>query len=460
MVRITLIADAGPDAGLGHLSRSSALAAALIERSAHVQAFGLGLDEPTERYGVRWALAPASYGPAAAIVLDSYHADRAFRESLRAVAPLVAFSDPDHPADEADLCIGSRPSSGPRCLSGPRYACLGPPYWRVAHHDPPAEVRRVLVATGGGDVAEVGVALASALRTRLPAVAVALVRGPSSAHDAPEGVELIPAPSSLDRALLASDLVVCSAGQTLLEALTIGVPAVALAVADNQRAQLEMLAGAGAAFAVATADAAVQAAVQLVGDLDARRRLSTAARELVDGRGALRVADAVLELAQGASPENGLRLRTVAASDSELLLRWRNDPETRRFSFTTHEITQAEHEMWLDARLRDPNTLFWIAMHDRDPVGQVRLTRSEREAEIHIAVAPTSRGRGYGRAILEGAAAACRERWPTVKTILARIDSDNDASIRAFEAAGFRSTAEAEGRLLLVLDGPAADAAG
>ena len=219
MDRVVLIADAGEDAGLGHLSRTSALGAALQRRGASVDAFALGLrGATTERYGVAWRpTGDGSYHGAKAIVLDSYQADHAFRASLRGLAPLVVFSDFDTPSDDVDLCIGLGDLGASPCLSGPGYACLGPPYWEPVAGEPSPEVRRVLVATGAGDVTDLGTELAAKLRDALPGALVALLRGPAATQVAPEGVELVSSPPTLYPELKRADLVICAAGQTMLK---------------------------------------------------------------------------------------------------------------------------------------------------------------------------------------------------------------------------------------------------
>jgi spore coat polysaccharide biosynthesis predicted glycosyltransferase SpsG len=89
---------------------------------------------------------------------------------------------------------------------------------------------------------------------------------------------------------------VCSAGITLLEALALGRPTVAVVASDNQRRYHEGLTALGATVGATTADDAAQLAAGLVGDADARTRLAAAATAAVDGRGAHRVAEAVVAL--------------------------------------------------------------------------------------------------------------------------------------------------------------------
>ena len=52
---VVLIADAGPEAGLGHVSRSSAVAVALRCRGVDHRCYAYGADEPPHCDGVRWA---------------------------------------------------------------------------------------------------------------------------------------------------------------------------------------------------------------------------------------------------------------------------------------------------------------------------------------------------------------------------------------------------------------------
>ena len=95
-------------------------------------------------------------------------------------------------------------------------------------------------------------------------------------------------------------------------------------------------------MAAATPREAAASGVMLAGDLEARRALSRAARAAVDGRGAFRVADAVLALCRAADAGAAVTLRPVTDADAAELLAWRNDALTRRFSFTKHEITKDE----------------------------------------------------------------------------------------------------------------------
>jgi RimJ/RimL family protein N-acetyltransferase len=133
----------------------------------------------------------------------------------------------------------------------------------------------------------------------------------------------------------------------------------------------------------------------------------------------------------------GLRLRPVTAGDSERLLEWRNDPQTRAMAITQARVARADHERWLATRLDAPDTLLTIAEDDGAPVGTVRLDRHGPDtAELSITIAPVARGRGLARPAIELGVEHARREWDVTR-VTARIRPENTASLRAFAAAGF-----------------------
>jgi RimJ/RimL family protein N-acetyltransferase len=130
-------------------------------------------------------------------------------------------------------------------------------------------------------------------------------------------------------------------------------------------------------------------------------------------------------------------VRRARLADVELLLRWRNDPETRSNSFTSDEIGLDAHASWLSAKLAEPTCLLLVAELDGHPVGQVRLDRRADDwAEISITVAPEARGRGIGRQVIAAGSSEGADEL-AVQRIVARIKPDNAASAAAFRNAGY-----------------------
>jgi RimJ/RimL family protein N-acetyltransferase len=129
-------------------------------------------------------------------------------------------------------------------------------------------------------------------------------------------------------------------------------------------------------------------------------------------------------------------LRPATEHDSGVLLEWRNDPDAIRFSVSGRGVTPAEHREWLSGRLADPGTRLWIAERGGAPVGQVRVDMEEGIGTVSVAVAPSQRGHGLGSAVLQ-AMVFEMEADPGVQRLRALAHTENTASIRAFERAGF-----------------------
>jgi RimJ/RimL family protein N-acetyltransferase len=64
-------------------------------------------------------------------------------------------------------------------------------------------------------------------------------------------------------------------------------------------------------------------------------------------------------------------LREAIDSDRDLVLAWRNHPQVRKVSFTTHEIGAGEHERWWAAVQQDPQRQILIFEWRGVPAGVV-----------------------------------------------------------------------------------------
>jgi spore coat polysaccharide biosynthesis predicted glycosyltransferase SpsG len=274
---ITVVADAAPAVGMGHVSRCSAVAGAL---GTGVRCLGYEAERSFERDGVHWE---AWNGPLAAlegvVVLDGYRFTDV--EALAARTTLVLFHDGGTLPEGAALVVAPIVGVG---LGGLEYACLRREFWSGPTDGPRAGI---LVTTGAGAD---GDPLAERFARELADVTV--VRGPFSRLGALD-VPVLDAPASLRPALLAAELVVGTGGQTSLEAAACGTPAVLIALDRAQREQAETLQRAGAARLVEPDD--VAATVAALG-AEERARMAAAGRAAVDGRGALRVADRIRSL--------------------------------------------------------------------------------------------------------------------------------------------------------------------
>lgn len=116
--------------------------------------------------------------------------------------------------------------------------------------------------------------------------------------------------------------------------------------------------------------------------------------------------------------------------DAELLLEWRNDPETKRAHRDTADVSWEEHLAWLERILADPSRELLVAEENGVPVGTVRADLSGVVRELSWNVAPDTRNRGIATRMVTLFAAQLRG------PIRAEIIVGNTASARVAERAG------------------------
>jgi RimJ/RimL family protein N-acetyltransferase len=138
-------------------------------------------------------------------------------------------------------------------------------------------------------------------------------------------------------------------------------------------------------------------------------------------------------------------VRPATWDDRELLLGWANDPITRANSFDPRPIERDEHLGWLRRTLDDPEKRIYVGLVGSAPYGVVRFEPRDADlAEVSITLDPSFRGRGLAAPLLEvGRARYLAERGP--RRVLAQVKSANEASLRAFERAGYREARRANG---------------
>lgn len=132
-----------------------------------------------------------------------------------------------------------------------------------------------------------------------------------------------------------------------------------------------------------------------------------------------------------------ISLRQATTEDSAKILEWRNDPVTRKYSFSTRRISEADHHRWFRQSLASGKRLLLMALCDKKPIGIVRFDfYAKTRVQVNINLAPDERGKGFGALVLSsGKKWLCRKT--PVRFILAKVKDQNIASKKAFENAGF-----------------------
>lgn len=251
------------------------------------------------------------------IIVDHYGLDHHWERAAQRWAPrIAAIDDLANRAHAVDLLldqnyIASAQGYGPlltrpcQLLLGPRYALLREEF-QVPARPVRAEVERVLVNFGGMDTTGQTLKACQALAdfSELQVTVVAGMANPrwaqlqALAAQRPSW-QLLSHSRAFGQLMAAADLFVGAGGGTSWERAALGLPTICLAVAANQEANAQALAAAGMhCYLGPCATVSTQALAAAIGALlqrfDLRRGYAERSRQLVDGGGARRVAEALL----------------------------------------------------------------------------------------------------------------------------------------------------------------------
>jgi UDP-2,4-diacetamido-2,4,6-trideoxy-beta-L-altropyranose hydrolase len=361
--RVVIRVDASIEMGMGHLMRCLSLARALADDGTNVffllrsHAAGLTgliegeghsvrlLPDPHHRPDnaangtahARWLPttwlhdaeqtleATGHIGPIDWLIVDHYALDARWERMQRKWAPRVLaiddLADRDHDCDillDQNLVLEMdsryRGHLPPTCkaLLGPRYALLRDEFaeHRKSLTGRSGRIARILVCCGGSDPGnETAKALSAIKSLSLPSLAVDVAIGLSNPHadsisrlclELP-GAELQRGADHMADLMKRADLAIGAGGVMSWERCCLGLPTIAIGIADNQTGALTALAAAGAVAYMGsapsvTADEIARTVRSMLDDPARTRAMGKAAWALVDGLGACRVREVMRSL--------------------------------------------------------------------------------------------------------------------------------------------------------------------
>ena len=464
MKRAVFRCRAGANIGGGHVVRCLALANKLAALGWHCS-FAVN-KEASATVG---SLTSASLGihdlddfdDTDLLVIDDYDADAATESRLRDRAGQIMciddLADRPHQCDVLlDPTLGRTGDDYQALVQAPCRMLLGPDYAlvraefaerrRQALARDIGEIRRVLVAPGQVDQADLAGLAVAAVRQAVPDAAVDVVLGRSAPHRqrmADLSDSNVTLHVDLDGAGVAdlmtrADLAIGAGGGGTWERCVLGLPTIVVVVADNQAAIAMSLERAGAAVVAGRMDDVDATSLgRLIAGLAGRpqelRQIAERAATLCDGRGVFRTAVAIIPHLVAAN-DHHVRLRAAELDDCAAMYAWQQDPETRRYARNTDVPTWSEHQSWLRGKLDDDNCLFTVIERDQEAAGVLRLDRRDDSFEVSIVVAPEHRGAGVGAAALR----LGRDLVPG-HALTAFVKPQNKASERLFRQAGYEA---------------------
>lgn len=326
-MRVCFLTEMGSRIGHGHVTRCLALAQAFEERGVGVCFVIYAEDQCGNIVGNREIKTEKWFADGRAknllagcdvAVIDSYLApEGVYKSAAQAVPCLLSFDDYkrlDYPAGivlnaAADAEDMEYPDNrNVRYLIGEKYVPIRRPFWDVEKRRAREAVQNILVMFGGTDAQNLTAEVIRALNIEYPSAQKTAVLRRQSWDEKVYG----PLKSSktafvhdcdaeaIKELMLEADMAVSAGGQTLYEFAATGLPAVSVAVAENQRGNTRGWQKKGLIeFAGFWSDAGlvekVLGGVRKLQHRDVRQKMADAGQAHVDGQGARRIVKLILE---------------------------------------------------------------------------------------------------------------------------------------------------------------------
>lgn len=343
--------DANTQMGTGHVMRCLALAQAWQETGGQacfvlafrapalesrlqtegVQVVHLNVSEPGSAEDVAATAVLGRRYQAQWIVIDGYHFDAAYQRYLHAAGFRILFIDDyGHAAHYyADIVLNQNICAHPeiylhrepytRLLLGTKHALLRREFWpwRDWQRPFPEKARKILVTLGGSDPDNVTLAVIQALcqlpDNDLEAVVLVGAQNPhyrelAMAVSEDARIQLRQNVTNMPEVMAWADLAISAGGSTSWELSFMGLPALVMILADNQVQTARELAAIGAVHLLepaALTNVAYQSQIidSICQNYELRHTMSQKAHSLVDGRGGVRVMEAISQIIPGVIDE-------------------------------------------------------------------------------------------------------------------------------------------------------------
>jgi len=242
---------------------------------------------------------------------------------------------------------------------------------------------------------------------------------------------------TLSKLIIRADLAIGAAGTTSWERCCLGLPALVISIAENQKiVAKELHAGGFIKWLGHGNDLTVDQIGRSIGqflEMEISESWSRQCWNLVDGRGVERVG-----LFLSAGPGTQLSARPVKMIDEGLIFDWVNDPEVRKNAACSAEISIGEHNKWFQNLIKsyEDHRLYIIEGPSNYPVGQVRFDRVSVGWELTYSLDHRFRSRGLGANLLRTGIKKFKHEADKT-SLIGKVRIKNIYSRKVFEALGF-----------------------
>ncbi len=327
-MKIYILTEGGKDIGFGHIVRCSALYDAFLDRGVE-PLFIINGDDSIydilkgrdfilfnwlkEKQKLLDIIQYADIG-----IVDSYLAPFLFYERFEKLVKVPVYIDDNKRVDYPRGVVVNGSIYGHkleylkrdniRYLLGPKYVLLRREFWDVPEKKIRVSPKKIMITFGGDDSRGLTPKVLKVLTDRFPYLFKVVIVGKAFTNideirkyeDKKTTLVFSPKSDKMKEIMLSSDIAVSAGGQTLYELARIGLPPIVLGVAENQRNNIEGWREEGFVQYIGWWDEEFTdkliLAIEELMSYDIREEKSKIGRNLIDGKGAYRVVDAILSM--------------------------------------------------------------------------------------------------------------------------------------------------------------------
>lgn len=390
------------------------------------------------------------------VIIDSYLADYDFYRKVSNAVKIAVYIDDNKRIDYPKGIVvngtlfaeemGYPKKKDIDYLLGSMYIPLRKEFWYIQAKGIKEDIESVMVTFGGDDSRNMTSKVLRLLVDRYPELTKKVIIGKGfrntneieSIKDNRTSLIYYPDAEGMKKVMLESDIAVSAGGQTLYEFARVGIPTIAITVADNQLNNIKGWQKTGfieyAGWWENKVLDNIVKAIELLKGTDLRRKRAEIGKRIIDGLGARRIAGYCIKKYL---TEN-LILRRAEIRDMYNIFELSNEPETRKNSFNQKRIELEEHKRWFLNKLDDKDCLFLVGEAEGEFLGQTRFDINGSEAIINISVNNKYRRLGIGKMLTEKAIDFLRLNNQSILYIKSYIKKGNSSSIKLFEKANFK----------------------
>jgi spore coat polysaccharide biosynthesis predicted glycosyltransferase SpsG/RimJ/RimL family protein N-acetyltransferase len=394
-------------------------------------------------------------------IIDSYLAGQVIYKNISALVPIPVYIDDNKRLDYPRGVvvngaiyakeINYPPQADTTYLTGTEYFPIRREFAETSRKKISRALKTVMVTFGGNDLRNMIPRVLKFLQKNYPKLIKKVVIGRGMKNirqieklkDGKTVLVYYPNAFAMKKLMQDADIAVSSGGQTLYELARIGVPTLAVAVAENQLANTRSWSENGLMeYAGYCSEdrlfSKLSQGIKKLASYDIRVKKSRALKKYIDGHGAEHLVKSILEKASAAKLNRNFRLRKASRKDCYDLWFWRNHRLVRKYCFDSKKIKYISHKKWFEKKIKDKNAAIYIAEDDKFKIGQIRFEKNNKwSAHVNVNLNPKLLGRGFGKKIIHDATALFMKQNPRIKEIVAEVMGNNIISRKAFSSAGY-----------------------